>query len=163
MGYRTHRGMTFKSTPQEVLYNLDINTTERVMDLLKEFQLLSFDEYREELDCLVNSLLSIPFEYIPPVQERNEIVEMITEEFYRMFGEFPRQDVLSKLGDFILLDYIKSRSKSKFDDNVFHTQKQTKRRMARESMTEADTMDFLNCRMNLNMSSLHKKTKKAVE
>lgn len=153
----THRDKT------QELYNLNTDTTEKVYVLIKNFKYFSFNECREELDCIVESLLNIPFEYIPPVEERNGIVELITEEYYKALGEFPSSSVLSRLGDFLLLDYIKSRTKSKYDEDIFQTQKQLKRRYSRESMMEAEKLDFFNCKKNLNLSSLHKKAKKVVE
>ena len=154
--------MTHRDKTQE-LYNLNTDTAEKVYVLMKNFKYFSFNECREELDCIVESLLNIPFEYIPPVEERNEIVELITEEYFSLFNEFPSSSVLSRLGDFLLLDYIKSRTKSKYDEDIFQTQKQLKRRYARETMMEAEKMDFFNCKKNLNLSSLHKKAKKVVE
>lgn len=146
--------------PKDELYNLNTDTTEKVCVLLKNFKYFSFDECREELDCIVESLLNIPFEFIPPVEERNKIVELITEEYFRLFVEFPRQDVLSKLGDFILLDYLKNRSKSKYEENVFHSNKQIKRRLDREHMMVLETMDYFHTKKNLNLPSLHKKSVK---
>ena len=154
--------MAYRDKTQE-LYNLNTDTAEKVYVLMKNFKYFSFNECREELDCIVESLLNIPFEYIPPVEERNEIVELITEEYFSLFNEFPSSSVLSRLGDFLLLDYIKSRTKSKYDEDIFQTQKQLKRRYSRESMMEAEKMDFFNCKKNLNLSSLHKKAKRVVE
>ena len=134
-----------------------------VIALLLEWSSLDFKDYQYKIDCLADSLLKIPFEMIPTQSDRNFIVEYITEEHFRHFGSHPKRDVLNKLGDFILLDYIKSRNKSKFDQNTFHTQKQLKRRMSKEFSTESDTMDFLHSKMALRIPSLYKKTKKAVE
>ena len=154
--------MTCRDKTQE-LYNFNTDATGKIYLLMKDFNYLSFNECREELDCIVESLLAIPFEYIPPVEERNGIVELITEEYFSLFNEFPSSSVLSRLGDFLLLDYIKSRTKSKYDEDIFQTQKQLKRRYSRESMMEAEKLDFFNCKKNLNLSSLHKKAKKVVE
>lgn len=148
---------------KEELYNLDYETLERVVNLLGQWNDLPINEYQSKLDCLVESLLKIPFDLIPDDEDRNSIVKMITEEHFTLFGSYPKNSVLNRLGDFILLQYIKDRNKSKFEPNAFHTQKQTKRRMSKEYNTEADTMDFLNCKMNMNLSSLHRKTKKTVE
>lgn len=148
---------------QDELFDLNIDAFERIIALLKEWQFLSIKEYQYKLDCLIDSLLKIQFDRIPPSDERNEIVELITEEHFRLFGSHPRKDVLNKLGDFILLQYIKDRNKSKFEPNTFHTQKQIKRRMSKECNVDADTMDFLNSKMNLRLPSLYKKTKGAVE
>lgn len=148
---------------QDELFDVSTDTLERVIVLLEKWQYLPIKEYQYKMVCLVESLLKIPFDMIPPSEDRNVIVHLITEEHFKLFGQYPKQNVLNSLGDFILLQYIKDRNKSKFEPNAFHTQKQTKRRMSKEYNTEADTMDFLNCKMNMNLSSLHRKTKKTVE
>lgn len=145
------------------LYEVVGNTVGIVEGMLKEWATLPIREYQNNVDCLADSLLKIPYDELPCQEDRNYIVEVITETQFKLFGTFPSINILNKLGDFILLDYIKSKTKSKFDDNTFHTPKQLKRRLAKECSTEADTMDFLHGKMTLRIPSLYKKTKKTVE
>lgn len=119
--------------------------------------------YKTNIIALVESFEKIPFRDLPSLEERKQVVELITEAHYKQTGVFPKPFVLSLLGDYLLSHYIKDVTKSKFDENTFHTKHQTKRRQSREYSTVSDKMDYFNTKKHLNVPSLHKKAVKQVE
>lgn len=146
--------------------------TDRFQNGSKEQVMYLINKWQEECDkvsfknnvvALVEGFEKIPFAKIPPVEERKHVIEMITETYFDVIGEYPKPHVLNMLGDYMLIHYIKDISKSKFEPHAFHTKHQTKRRMAKEFSTMAERMDYLNSKRNLNMASLHKKTVKQVD
>lgn len=106
---------------------------------------------------LCPQLLKTPADILPDVEKRKSFVEFITEEYFRNFGEFPKDVPLSMLGDFLLLDYIKDKSKKKNDEMQFHTHSQEKRRRNKEFSALSDDLDFFQSRDVRHMDSLKRK------
>lgn len=113
------------------------------------------DSYLLETVC--PELLATPLEQLPDATSRNSIVKAITERYYILFDSFPQSLVLTLLGNYLLLDYIKDKTKTKNDELQFLTPTQAKRRKGKEFSAVEDTMDFLQSKHVRKMDSLKKK------
>lgn len=109
------------------------------------------------LETVCPALNNISLEQLPSIETRNQTVNDITEKYFELFNKFPSSYILEVLGNYLLLDYIKDRNKTKEDELQFLTPTQTKRRKYKEFSAVEDTMDFLKSKHVRKMDSLKKK------
>lgn len=121
--------------------------------------------YKNNFSNIIQALIDTPRDALPSQETRIEIVRIMTEEYLNVMGEYPQNYDLEMLSNYVMLDYIKSVNKSKKDKISFHTAKQCQRRASREVLVNTnDTLvDFLYCRYQLNMDSMHKINSMEVE
>lgn len=109
------------------------------------------------LETVCPALNNISLEQLPSIEKRNQTVNDITEKYFELFNNFPSSYILTLLGNYLLLDYIKDRTKGKNDELQFLTPTQEKRRYQKEFSAVEDTMDFLKSKHIRKMDSLKKK------
>jgi len=109
------------------------------------------------LETVCPALNNVSLEELPSIEIRNHTVNEITEKYFELFNKFPSSYILEVLGNYLLLDYIKDKTKTKNDELQFLTPTQEKRRYQKEFTAVEDTMDFLNSKYVVRMDSLKKK------
>ena len=62
--------------------------------------MIEFEPFRNKAEFA--SSVSALFAHHVPLAERNDVVQRMTDEYFRMFGEYPDPGQLSRLGSFIL-------------------------------------------------------------
>lgn len=127
-----------------------------------ELESLSITEAEEVLLNYVDKLLETKLEDLSETPVRVQEVEDLTESFFSVFEQQCNQYILSKLSDYLLLDFIKndSKAKSKQDDS-FHSSSQTSNRRKAEVPLAENTMDHFNLKNSWNIA--FKKSTKELE
>ncbi len=133
-----------------------------MLTFVEEFRGLSIKEAEDLLLEFTEELLNVKAEELPETSVRVETVEDLTESFFYIYEEHCNQYILSKLTDYLLLDFIKVTSKSKSkEENSFHTAPQANRRKKAEVPLLDNTMDHFNLRNSWNIA--FKKSTKEME
>lgn len=109
---------------------------------------------------LLYKLMKIPLNSLPPVEERTQFIEDLTEGYFTAYGKFPKSTVLNMMSDYLLSDYIKDKNKTKADELQFLTVSQEKRRLEKEFSTLQGNLDFFYTRDTLKLDSLKAKETK---
>ena len=136
------------------------NLMEDVSERLYEAEKLPIDEYMEQLLIISASLLKV--EDVKNSEYRCMVVHIICEHCFDHTGEYPNCNILGCLTNYILLEIIRDKNKSKFDDdNNILSPYQLKRREEREVHLEIPTMDYLHLKQT-NLSEGIKKTTKGI-
>ncbi|WP_288393687.1 hypothetical protein [uncultured Vagococcus sp.] len=133
-----------------------------MLSYVAELETLSITEAEEVLLNYADKLLEIKLEDLPETSVRVQEVEDLTESFFCVFEQQCNQYILSKLSDYLLLDFIKndSKAKSKQDDS-FHSSSQTSNRRKAEVPLAENTMDHFNLKNSWNIA--FKKSTKELE
>lgn len=78
------------------------------------------------------------------VDERNQIVQELTDDYFTIMGNEMKPQFLEALGDFLLSDILADRSTNKVTKDAYPilSERQIIRRNKREFIMEADTMDY---------------------
>lgn len=107
-------------------------------------------DYREEFLERVNALSSV--EDIPTIEERNDQVNKLIEEYFEITGEVPKPHVLERLGNYLLLDTLRDMSPHKVKQTEYPvlSKYQQKRRTKRHVLMESDKLDWFNERRKNN-------------
>lgn len=89
------------------------------------------------------------------VQDRNEIVEKITEEYVMKYGRKPDSYQLTKLANLILMDDLKDPNayKAKHKEYPFHSSTQRKKRRRKEFVVKDTTLEHINYKKKVNLST----------
>lgn len=133
-----------------------------MLSYVAEFEQLPITEAEELLLNHAEKLLETRLEDLPDTSVRVHEVEDLTESFFYVFEQQCNQYILSKLSDYLLLDFIKndSKSKSKLPDS-FHTKQQASNRRKAEVPLAENTMDHFNLKNSWNIA--FKKSTKELE
>lgn len=133
-----------------------------MLSYVAELESLSITEAEEVLLNYADKLLETKLEDLPETSVRVQEVEDLTESFFCVFEKQCNQYILSKLSDYLLLDFIKndSKAKSKQDDS-FHSNSQTSNRRKAEVPLAENTMDHFNLKNSWNIA--FKKSTKELE
>lgn len=147
------------------MLDIDSVTLVYIKGVMADMKLLDPPEYKKEFGKLVQTLLDTSKEAMPSQECRLQVAEMLPELYYDKMEEYPNPYDLKGLGDYCMLDYIKSVNKKKSDENSFHSDKQSQRRSAREYLvaTNDSLLDFLYSKYTLNLDSLSKKNNMEVD
>ena len=78
-----------------------------MLTFVEEFRGLSIKEAEDLLLEFTEELLNVKAEELPETSVRVETVEDLTESFFYIYEEHCNQYILSKLTDYLLLDFIK--------------------------------------------------------
>ena len=107
----------------------------------------------ESIETLEKEALSLSGE------QRAELVEQLTEEYYGLTGKFPDKWVLERMSNIILVEIIKDRTPDKLSrtEYPFLSDRQALTRMKRELSLEGSTLDFLHLKERKKMASTFKK------
>lgn len=92
--------------------------------------------------------------------EKNELIEQWSEEFYMMNGKLPSSLELMKLADWLLADTLKDVSRSKVQNEEFPilSRPQIERRY-REISLESDIVDVLRLKRKINQPTKKRDSK----
>lgn len=92
-------------------------------------------------------------------EERAELVEQLTEDYYILTGKFPDKWTLEKMANVILVEVIRDRTPDKLSktEYPFLSDRQAMTRMKREISLEGSTLDFLHLKERKKMASTFKK------
>lgn len=133
-----------------------------MLSYVAELESLTITEAEEVLLNYADKLLETKLEDLPETSVRVQKVEDLTESFFCVFEKQCNQYILSKLSDYLLLDFIKndSKAKSKQDDS-FHSNSQTSNRRKAEVPLAENTMDHFNLKNSWNIA--FKKSTKELE
>lgn len=133
-----------------------------MLSYVAELESLSITEAEEVLLNYADKLLETKLEDLPETSVRVQEVEDLTESFFCVFEKQCNQYILSKLSDYLLLDFIKNDSKAKSkQDNSFHSNSQTSNRRKAEVPLAENTMDHFNLKNSWNIA--FKKSTKELE
>ena len=78
---------------------------------------LDVNQFKHMFSNLIDFLLTTPRDKLPSQSTRNNIVDSLTEYYFKEQGEYPEPYLLEQLANYCLLDYIKSVNKKKSDKN----------------------------------------------
>lgn len=89
------------------------------------------------------------------VQEINQIVEAICEAYVLKYGRKPDSYQLTQLANLILKDDLKNTDsyKTQKEDYPFHSDTQRKRRRKKEFVAMDDTLEHMNYKRKMNLST----------
>lgn len=126
---------------------------------------LDVNQFKHMFSNLIDFLLTTPRDKLPSQSTRNNIVDSLTEYYFKEQGEYPEPYLLEQLANYCLLDYIKSVNKKKSDKNRFLTKQQLSRREMREYLVDNNNtlLDYLYSKHVLKLDSLMKVNKLEIE
>lgn len=115
--------------------------------------------YQEEFAERVEALFA--HEDYPPVEDRKETAEKLTEEHFEITRKFPKPYLLEKLANYILLDTLRDRNihKAKHDEYPVFSKYQEKKRARRQILVEDDKLDWFNERNKNNPNTRRVRTR----
>lgn len=97
-------------------------------------------------------LLAVKYDDISTVDARKETVEQITECFFNQYQQYPKQSILAKLSDYLLLDYIKYANKKSCEDNQFLTDTQQRYRKKREQIMQQEHLEHFHAKQQWRLA-----------
>jgi len=92
----------------------------------------------------------------PALEDRHALVTDLIEDHFEITGRMPNSYTLCKLGDYILIEDLKDKDVDKVSNNDFPilSDMQVKRRDRKQFPMEADTIDYLEAKINKRLDSL---------
>jgi hypothetical protein len=89
------------------------------------------------------------------IEDKNKIIEYVTEEYVNRFGKKPDSYQLTLLANLILRDDITNPDsyKTQKEDYPFHSDSQRKRRKKKEFVAMDETLEFMNYKKKVNLST----------
>lgn len=126
---------------------------------------VSITEYKEAFTDKAVELSKTKLKDCPNREVRHEQVETMIEQYMEVTGNKPSSYILSKLGDYLLIEALKDADVDKVANTEYpvlsHTQ--LKRRDSKQFSMQEDTIDFLHSKVNRRIDSLAKRVTKEAE
>lgn len=132
---------------------------------MMETERSSITEFIEEFKDKAIELSKTKLKDCPTKEDRHEQVEAMLDLYMEVTGKIPSSYVLTKLGDYLLIETLKDTDVDKVSNTEYPVLSftQLKRRDSKQYSMQVDTLDFLHAKINKRMDSLAKRVTKEAE
>lgn len=108
--------------------------------------------------AVARSMADIPYDFLPPINERNEDVEHLLTFYVTATGETPEPTILNLLSNYILAGKLLDPTphKASYEEYPIINGHQRNRAEYREYAMGADVIDFLHSKYTLRLDTLYR-------